>query len=1012
MTVARRSRSASWIGSALGVTQPGELPRLLGLMGLFFMVVCAVGILRPIKNSLALDGLGATNFYRVYLVSAAVVLFVPLFNQLSNRLPWRSLFAVIALFFASNLFLFRILYVEGSAVFGLLFYGWYDLFSAALVTQFFMATQFYFDARSARRAYPVVIAGGSLGATLGGGVTGAFAQSLGTPNLLLVAGALIAVFAVGIPWVLPAGRERREKSRISRGSVAELLAHRQVRLIAVAVLITVVVKQLVDYQFNAISKEVFVTLDAVSAFQGRFNAATQWLPLLVLAGMRPALRRWGMGLAVLLLPVLMFGATGLLAIAFGIVPAVIAKGADMSLRYSADRAGREILYVPVPEEIKLRAKAWIDVAVEKGLGKVTAALLIMVLIRFLSLQQLAWVTFALAGAWVAFALTIRREYVRTLAAAVEGRVASLRGVYASLVDATTLPLLRDALRDDAPSRTAFGLELVEQLPDRDVPAVAAELNDLLQHDDEQIRHAAVSQLMRAPKAADLERVKKLLTDAAEELRTAAVRLIVAASGNAAPAVLRDLLTSPDPGIRIATLHAVRGNGHATALESAGAAYAAARSGDDLRDPVVRAERALAAGTLLEQGEAIEAYLDDDDDRVRSAALRSAAALGRVDCCERMIDALGSRHTREAARDALALIGAPALPALERVLMDVNADPAVRRAIPASLARIPTQQTVDVMLRLVIAPETDQLLDYRTVRALGKLRARHPDLTFPFEQVYAVAGAQAEAAARYHTAGRLVSDWRADQRPAGTDAVWDLLETALREAWHERRETVFRCIAMLHDPEAVRRAYNAVARGTPQQRANAVEWVEQVIGPVRFQQLAPVLEPDFSRSAAVTMAQLCSDADSYIATLARLACGPGDEAMELIEKVFLLQQVDLLRDTRGGHIALLASIAEVVDVPAGTVILHAGEVASAMCIVTRGTVELHGVGQHLAVGAGHAFGTWALIDDQPSQVEARAQDDARLLRVTRDDFQDLLGDHPEIGIGMLRGLARRMRAVVA
>jgi CRP-like cAMP-binding protein len=37
---------------------------------------------------------------------------------------------------------------------------------------------------------------------------------------------------------------------------------------------------------------------------------------------------------------------------------------------------------------------------------------------------------------------------------------------------------------------------------------------------------------------------------------------------------------------------------------------------------------------------------------------------------------------------------------------------------------------------------------------------------------------------------------------------------------------------------------------------------------------------------------------------------------------------------------------------------------------------------------------------------------RLLRVTREDFHDLLADHPELAIGLLRGLAQRMRRVVA
>jgi hypothetical protein len=61
------------------------------MMGLYFLVLVAVGILRPIKNVLALDGLAEGDFYQVYLVSALVVLFAPLFNHLGDRIPWRRL---------------------------------------------------------------------------------------------------------------------------------------------------------------------------------------------------------------------------------------------------------------------------------------------------------------------------------------------------------------------------------------------------------------------------------------------------------------------------------------------------------------------------------------------------------------------------------------------------------------------------------------------------------------------------------------------------------------------------------------------------------------------------------------------------------------------------------------------------------------------------------------------------------------------------------------------------------
>lgn len=46
------------------------------MMGLYFLVICSVGILRPIKNAVALAGLAPGAFYKVYFVSAAVALFL------------------------------------------------------------------------------------------------------------------------------------------------------------------------------------------------------------------------------------------------------------------------------------------------------------------------------------------------------------------------------------------------------------------------------------------------------------------------------------------------------------------------------------------------------------------------------------------------------------------------------------------------------------------------------------------------------------------------------------------------------------------------------------------------------------------------------------------------------------------------------------------------------------------------------------------------------------------------
>jgi ATP/ADP translocase len=44
----------------------------------------------------------------------------------------------------------------------------------------------------------------------------------------------------------------------------------------------------------------------------------------------------------------------------------LAKVLDSSLRYSLDKTTREILFLPLPPDLKLRAKAFVDVTVDRS----------------------------------------------------------------------------------------------------------------------------------------------------------------------------------------------------------------------------------------------------------------------------------------------------------------------------------------------------------------------------------------------------------------------------------------------------------------------------------------------------------------------------------------------------------------------------------------------------------------------------------------------------------------------
>ena len=1044
--------------------QRAERLQLLRLILMFFLVVTAVGVLNPVRNALALTGLGERDFYKVYLVSAAVVLFVPVYNRLSDRFGWRRLVPAVAVFFGLNLVVFRLLYSEGSTVLGVVFYGWYDLFAAALVTQFFVATQMFLNARTAKGAYPLVIGGGAVGAMLGGGIAGFLTPVIGTANLLLVGALFILAFGVGIWFAWPPevdGRERRDLARgiVRRQTVTEVrrvFSNSHVRLIALSVLLTVLAKQLVDYQFNTLTEQIFLTEDAITSFQGKVTLATQWLPLVSVLALRPLLRRWGLGAVVFLLPGLMVATSLGMAALFSIWSVIAVRTTDKTFRYSAERAGREILYVPVPEPIKLKAKTYIDVGIEKGAAKALSAgfLALLVEVLHLTLHQMAWVVLGLAVAWLMVTVSIRREYVRTLGRSIRGRFASFQGLSA-LSDASTQRVVQRALRGRDPVQTSFALDLVDQSAGTDARPIADALHDLLDHASADIRRKALLILSKDPQSLDPARVGPHLTDPSPAVREQAVLALAesrVASGGEVRDVVAELLESEQAEVRTAVLTCLtRGELKVEGAEVLNDEYVEAwsdRASHGDRD--ARVELALAAGAMASHPRArelLEPFLGDPDPVVASAAIRSAGMLREPALHPAMVAGLKSAGTRKAARDALADQGHAAVATLGRYLLDESVHPAIRRHIPSVLARIRDQAAANLMLHSVVAPETDQLLDYRTLKALSQLRARDPTLVFDRELVMAGVRREVEAAERYETARRCLRRVGAEGRAAR------LLRRALREASSERREGSFRLLGLLYPPDEMYRCYLALTGGDRSTRANAVEWLEETVGRPLFDELAGLVgegrpgpahpEPDSSlrplladgdpwivRAALVAAAELdepwsrealrdiidTSSSAELCALAARLVDPPDSHStvsMDLIEKVFLLQKIDLLQDARSSHLALLASIAEEVDVAGGTVLVRQNETTDALYVVIEGRVDLESVdGQRIVAGAGRAFGTWALIDEAPSLVTATAAEPSRLLRITRGDFYDLLADHSELALGLLQGLARRVRTLVA
>ena len=129
----------------------------------------------------------------------------------------------------------------------------------------------------------------------------------------------------------------------------------------------------------------------------------------------------------------------------------------------------------------------------------------------------------------------------------------------------------------------------------------------------------------------------------------------------------------------------------------------------------------------------------------------------------------------------------------------------------------------------------------------------------------------------------------------------------------------------------------------------------------------------------------------------------------IEKVLLLQNVEVFAEVPSDQLAALAAISREVSYLAGDIIYREHDSPDGLYLVLSGSVRLSQGKRTVSVAAeGVSFGTWALFDDQARVLAAETITDTRLLCIDRNEFNDLLSDDVRIAQGIIRTVARKLR----
>jgi AAA family ATP:ADP antiporter len=434
-------------GARLFAVYRGEWPPVVGTALLFFLVTATFWVLKPIKRALLLGTYGETplvwggatfeaaeveQLAKVLNVGAAfvaVVVFTLLVRHLRRTTVVVALCSMFALAFA--VIAARIGQPGPAVAWSLYVVG--DMFNTVMLTMVWALTNDLVRPEQAKRLYGLIGLGGVLGGLVGSTVVRQAVTPLGRPMLMLLCIAplvLIALIAFAVNRRAAGGSggdDRPLPSAPGKNVALEgaqlVLRSRYLLGIAGIILIYEIVSNIVDFQLAAAVQLAGLDdleRDRFFALIGQITNVTAIAVQLVVTSW--ALQRLGVRGALLFLPAaILMGSVGFLAFAT-LAFAVVMSAADNGLNYSINQSAKEALYVPVTRIEKYKAKAFIDMFVQRtaklvaiGVNLLFAALVGLAGVRWLSLA-----TLGLLVGWVAIVLRLSREFKRRARAARPG----------------------------------------------------------------------------------------------------------------------------------------------------------------------------------------------------------------------------------------------------------------------------------------------------------------------------------------------------------------------------------------------------------------------------------------------------------------------------------------------------------------------------------------------------------------------------------------------------------------
>lgn len=852
----------------------GEGLRTSLMLFYIFLVISSLMIVKPVCNSLFLTKFGAARLPYVFvLVALFAAAGSPVYFRLLKKVRLnRFIIRTFQVLLISLLIFWALLYfdyLEGWPLY--LFYIWVAGFALVSTSQFWILANQIFNAREAKRLFGFIGAGAIAGGIFGGYLTNFLAPVIGSENLLLVC---MGCLTPCIPITKTVWKDVREDrdDRLEQGQIESMLSNpfrtvrnsRHLTFLASLVGISVVVAKLVEYQFGAIASVNVTNDDELTALYGfwfsNVNIASLIIQLFVT---RRVVNMLGVGVSILILPV------GILIGSFSVMlmpslsTAILLKMIDGSLKQSINKAGIELLALPIAAKIKNQAKAFIDVFVDSFATGVSGILLIVLTLGLhYSVREVSVIAIVLLGIWLYLANGVRHEYIKSFREKIVSPAAPASTPIVDTANESILSGLIEVLQGDNEKEILRVLRMVKEIPNkRFVPC----LRRLIHHRSTAIRFEVLRNIYYYKDEDFTPEMEQLIYDKNLEVKTEAFHYLFQQAAENRIELIQTYLEHADYSIRAAALLCVaRESRNNKKLRNAFrikevVSETISRLGEianaeQLKFTRINCIKVIGAASIPELYPYLHIFLNDHSQEVLQTAIISAGQSRHKEFLPVLIRYLGNKSLAKYAHEALISFGPEVIiDILSFYLENPQEEKNIRLRIPQVISSIGAQKSVNILMLNLDHP--DLALRFEVICALNGLRSRFPILKF--DEHLVLAQILDEAKSYIHTLAILNTQLNGDHSmpplndlsPNGKSSheAQQLFLKALESRLDNNFERIFRLLGLKYSPDDIYTAYQGIRSSNPDARVNALEFLDNVLEKRIKKRIVPLIERTLAHS---------------------------------------------------------------------------------------------------------------------------------------------------------------------